>query len=152
MSGNSSFAEAAFVALDSLRSSKLRSFLTLLGIILATTTLIVAAMSGAHGGDYSAVAQADRSPRSAQGWAQAKQLSQTVDPSTPAVQLRQQSLNDALYFALVRCDLPATVRLLNRGADPNALFPIDGPRPPEGCLSKASHFRPALGRWTHSAM
>jgi len=35
-----SFFEAAAVALDSLRSSKLRSFLTLLGIILATTTLI----------------------------------------------------------------------------------------------------------------
>jgi hypothetical protein len=32
---------------------------------VATTTLIVAAMSGAHGGDYSAVAQADRSARSA---------------------------------------------------------------------------------------
>ena len=58
---------------------------------VATITLIVAAMSGAHGGDYSAVAQADRSARSAQGWAQAKQLSQTVEPSTPAVQLRQQS-------------------------------------------------------------
>lgn len=37
---NASFVEAARLALDSLRSSKLRSFLTLLGIILATTTLI----------------------------------------------------------------------------------------------------------------
>src|SRR3954471_4692456 len=37
---NASFAEAASVAADSLRGSKLRSFLTLLGIILATTTLI----------------------------------------------------------------------------------------------------------------
>jgi ABC-type lipoprotein release transport system permease subunit len=37
---NASFAEAARVAFRSLRSSKLRSFLTLLGIILATTTLI----------------------------------------------------------------------------------------------------------------
>jgi len=35
-----SFWEAAKVALDSLRASKLRSFLTLLGIILSTTTLI----------------------------------------------------------------------------------------------------------------
>jgi putative ABC transport system permease protein len=35
-----SFLEAASVALDSLRSSKLRSFLTLLGIILSTMTLI----------------------------------------------------------------------------------------------------------------
>jgi putative ABC transport system permease protein len=35
-----SFIEALFVAVNSLRSSKLRSFLTLLGIILATTTLI----------------------------------------------------------------------------------------------------------------
>ena len=33
--------EAVSVALSSLRSSKLRSFLTLLGIILSTTTLIV---------------------------------------------------------------------------------------------------------------
>jgi putative ABC transport system permease protein len=45
-----SFREAASVALDSLRSSKLRSFLTLLGIILATTTLI-AVMSMIHGMD-----------------------------------------------------------------------------------------------------
>lgn len=37
---NASFAEAARLAGDSLRGSKLRSFLTLLGIILATTTLI----------------------------------------------------------------------------------------------------------------
>ncbi len=36
-----SFWESARIALDSLRKSKLRSFLTLLGIILATTTLIV---------------------------------------------------------------------------------------------------------------
>ncbi len=36
-----SFWEAARIAIDSLRKSKLRSFLTLLGIILATTTLIV---------------------------------------------------------------------------------------------------------------
>ncbi|MEO7145811.1 MAG: ABC transporter permease [Bryobacteraceae bacterium] len=48
MSGNASFAEAIAVALDSLRGSKLRSFLTLLGIILATATLI-AVMSIIHG-------------------------------------------------------------------------------------------------------
>jgi putative ABC transport system permease protein len=47
---NASFVEAASVALDSLRSSKLRSFLTLLGIILSTTTLI-AVMSVIHGMD-----------------------------------------------------------------------------------------------------
>jgi putative ABC transport system permease protein len=40
METNASFAEAISVAVSSLRSSKLRSFLTLLGIILATTTLI----------------------------------------------------------------------------------------------------------------
>src|SRR6204780_843081 len=45
-----SFREAAAVAADSLRSSKLRSFLTLLGIILATTTLI-AVMAMIHGMD-----------------------------------------------------------------------------------------------------
>jgi putative ABC transport system permease protein len=45
-----SFIEAAAVALDSLRSSKLRSFLTLLGIILSTTTLI-SVMSVIHGMD-----------------------------------------------------------------------------------------------------
>src|SRR5579862_8357370 len=45
-----SFREAAAVAMDSLRASKLRSFLTLLGIILATTTLI-AVMSMIHGMD-----------------------------------------------------------------------------------------------------
>src|ERR1700704_3559696 len=37
---SASFWEAALIALDSLRKNKLRSFLTLLGIILATTTLI----------------------------------------------------------------------------------------------------------------
>lgn len=40
MKSQASFWEAARVALDSLRGSKLRSFLTLLGIILSTTTLI----------------------------------------------------------------------------------------------------------------
>jgi len=40
VSQHASFAESAMVAARSLRSSKLRSFLTLLGIILATTTLI----------------------------------------------------------------------------------------------------------------
>ncbi len=38
---NASFWEAHRIALDSLRKNKLRSFLTLLGVILATTTLIV---------------------------------------------------------------------------------------------------------------
>src|SRR6185437_16661546 len=37
---SASFWEAARIAVDSLRKSKLRSFLTLLGIILATSTLI----------------------------------------------------------------------------------------------------------------
>lgn len=45
---SSAFGEAISVALSSLRASKLRSFLTLLGIILATTTLI-AVMSLIHG-------------------------------------------------------------------------------------------------------
>ena len=50
MAQTASFREAASVAADSLRSSKLRSFLTLLGIILANTTLI-AVMSIIHGMD-----------------------------------------------------------------------------------------------------
>ncbi len=50
MTGTASFREAAAIAADSLRSSKMRSFLTLLGIILATTTLI-AVMSMIHGMD-----------------------------------------------------------------------------------------------------
>ena len=50
MQSRASFLEAAAVALDSLRSSKLRSFLTLLGIILSTTTLI-AVTSVIHGMD-----------------------------------------------------------------------------------------------------
>jgi len=45
-----SFLEAAKVAIDSLRGSKLRSFLTLLGIILSTTTLI-SVMAVIHGMD-----------------------------------------------------------------------------------------------------
>ena len=50
MSQTASFLESAAVAVDSLRSSKMRSFLTLFGIILATTTLI-AVMSVIHGMD-----------------------------------------------------------------------------------------------------
>ena len=51
MAQTASFREAAAVAFDSLRGSKLRSFLTLLGIILATTTLI-AVMSVISGMDH----------------------------------------------------------------------------------------------------
>jgi putative ABC transport system permease protein len=47
---SSAFWEATRIALDSLRKNKLRSFLTLLGIILATTTLI-AVTSLIHGMD-----------------------------------------------------------------------------------------------------
>ena len=50
MEGHASFWEAVKGAVASLRSSKLRSFLTLLGIILATTTLI-AVMSVIKGMD-----------------------------------------------------------------------------------------------------
>jgi putative ABC transport system permease protein len=50
MKSNASFVEAISVAIGSLRASKLRSFLTLLGIILATTTLI-AVQSVIHGMD-----------------------------------------------------------------------------------------------------
>ena len=50
MAGNASFRESFRVAMGSLRGSKLRSFLTLLGIILATTTL-VAVMSVIRGMD-----------------------------------------------------------------------------------------------------
>jgi putative ABC transport system permease protein len=46
--GAASFWESAKIALSSLRASKLRSFLTLLGIILSTTTLI-AVMSAING-------------------------------------------------------------------------------------------------------
>jgi putative ABC transport system permease protein len=50
MKSNASLAEAVSVAAGSLRGSKLRSFLTLLGIILATATLI-AVMAVIHGMD-----------------------------------------------------------------------------------------------------
>src|ERR1700692_3609871 len=50
MSPRASFWEAVIAAIASLRGSKLRSFLTLLGIILATTTLI-AVMSVISGMD-----------------------------------------------------------------------------------------------------
>lgn len=51
MQSTASFWEAAKVAFDSLRGSKLRSFLTLLGIILSTTTLIsvMSAINGLEG-------------------------------------------------------------------------------------------------------
>ena len=48
ISPSASFWESARIAVDSLSKSKLRSFLTLLGIILATTTLI-AVMSFVNG-------------------------------------------------------------------------------------------------------
>lgn len=50
MHSRASFFEAARAATGSLRANKLRSFLTLLGIILATSTLI-AVMSLIHGMD-----------------------------------------------------------------------------------------------------
>jgi len=50
MQSQASFLESAAVAFDSLRASKLRSMLTLLGIILSTTTLI-AVISVIHGMD-----------------------------------------------------------------------------------------------------
>jgi len=50
MRPTASFGEAVSVALSSLRGSKMRSFLTLLGVILATATLI-AVMSVIHGMD-----------------------------------------------------------------------------------------------------
>ena len=50
MRSQASFLESAAVAFDSLRSSKLRSVLTLLGIILSTTTLI-AVIAVIHGMD-----------------------------------------------------------------------------------------------------
>ncbi|HZU28464.1 MAG TPA: ABC transporter permease [Bryobacteraceae bacterium] len=50
MDGVAAYAEALSVAVSSLNSGKLRSFLTLLGIILATATLIVV-MSMVHGMD-----------------------------------------------------------------------------------------------------
>src|SRR5262245_11821825 len=56
---------------------------------VAATTLL--ATSVVHGGDYSAIAQADQSARSVQGSAQASQLSQTAEPSMPAVHLGQES-------------------------------------------------------------
>lgn len=56
---------------------------------VAATTLL--ATSVVHGGDYSAIAQADQSARSVQRWAQASQLSQTAEPSMPAVHLGQES-------------------------------------------------------------
>jgi sporulation protein YlmC with PRC-barrel domain len=60
---------------------------------VAATTLLAAATSVVvHGGDYSAVAQADQSARSVQPSAQPSQLSQTAEPSMPAEQLGQESL------------------------------------------------------------
>jgi len=56
---------------------------------VAATTLL--ATSVVHGGDYSAIAQADQSARSVERWAQASQLSQTAEPSMPAVHLGQES-------------------------------------------------------------
>ncbi|HUQ94483.1 MAG TPA: ABC transporter permease, partial [Bryobacteraceae bacterium] len=50
MQSRASFYEAARVAMGSLRANKLRGFLTLLGIILATSTLI-AVMALIHGMD-----------------------------------------------------------------------------------------------------
>lgn len=50
MHSGAPFREAVLVALDSLRANKLRSFLTLLGIILATSTLI-GVMALIHGMD-----------------------------------------------------------------------------------------------------
>jgi hypothetical protein len=59
--------------------------------ITAVAAMLAAATSVVHGGDYSAIAQADQSARLVQRWAQASQLSQTAEPSMPAEQLGQES-------------------------------------------------------------
>ena len=58
---------------------------------VAATTLLAAATSVVHGGDYPSVAQADQSAQSVRGGAQTSQLSQTAEPSMPTVQLGQDS-------------------------------------------------------------
>ena len=58
---------------------------------VAATTLLAAATSVVHGGDYSAIGREDQSARSVQRWAQASQLSQAAEPSMPAVQLGPES-------------------------------------------------------------
>ena len=61
-----------------------------LGITAVAATTLLATIV-VHGGDYSAIAQADQSARSVERWAQASQLSQTAEPSMPAVHLGQES-------------------------------------------------------------
>src|SRR5262245_59761307 len=58
---------------------------------VAAITLLATVTSVVHGGDYSAIAQADQSARSVQRWAQASQVSQTAESSMPAVHLGQES-------------------------------------------------------------
>src|SRR6202142_3739953 len=105
MRTNASFGEAVTGAALSLRGSKLRSFLTLLGIILATTTLI-AVMSVINGMDVY-IAQ-NVSSMGADGYRGQRLAMMQFDPKKYLEMLRRNPQLTKEEFAFLRSRLTLT--------------------------------------------
>src|SRR5215813_13708306 len=104
-SSHASFWEAVVGAVQSLRSSKLRSFLTLLGIILATTTLI-AVMSVINGMDRY-IAQ-NVSSMGADGYRVQRIVMMGFDPKKYMEMLRRNPLLTKEEYAFLRTNVTLT--------------------------------------------
>src|SRR5512146_903945 len=102
MHKNASFGEAVAGALQSLRGSKLRSFLTLLGIILATTTLI-AVMSVISGMDV--VISQNISDMGADGYTVTRIVMVQFDPKKYLEMLRRNPQLNREEFEFLRARL-----------------------------------------------
>jgi putative ABC transport system permease protein len=119
MGTHASFWEAVAGAIQSLRSSKLRSFLTLLGIILATTTLI-AVMSVISGMDVYIAENVSK--MGADGYRVTRIMMTQWDPKKFMEMLRRnpQLSNDEFDFLKDRARLTSEIGMVaNRGVTVN---------------------------------
>ena len=136
-----SYWEAVFGALQSLRASKLRSFLTLLGIILATTTLI-AVMSIISGMDV--VISQSISDMGADGYTVTRIVMVQFDPKKYLEMLRRNPLLNRDEFEFLRSRLKFTKELgmsaernvtVNRGRERSESVYLRGTSPNVALIS-----------------
>ncbi len=141
MKSHASFWEAVKAALQSLRGSKLRSFLTLLGIILATTTLI-AVMSVIRGMD---VYIADNvSSMGADGYRVQRMVMLGFDPKKYLEMLRRNPQLSREEFEFLRTHLALTREIgmlagrsanINRGKEVAESVSVMGASPNVGVIN-----------------
>ncbi|MDE3165240.1 MAG: ABC transporter permease [Acidobacteriota bacterium] len=141
MKSHASFWEAVKAALQSLRGSKLRSFLTLLGIILATTTLI-AVMSVIRGMD---VYIADNvSSMGADGYRVQRMVMLGFDPKKYLEMLRRNPQLSREEFDFLRTHLALTREIgmlagrsanINRGKEVAESVSVMGASPNVGVIN-----------------